>query len=331
MSNQSIEKLIETITTLFITTTESQEQDKKGKVNVEALLASFKSEDFQEELKKLINKGMPKKTRVSSDKLKDENAPKRPKSGYMFYCEKKRPQIKAANPEFKVPQISKALGESWKSASPDTKAKYNKKSEQDKARYNSEKADYTRPSDDELSKQKINQKKRGKPSGTKKRTKPEGAPTRGKSSYVFFCADKRAEVKDANPDLKPTEIISELARLWKELADEDKQPYIDQAAEAKELYLQQKSEWEEVHGELNPKKSKGSPVTQSKSEVKSPKPKNTKDVKSKAKSDTESEAESEPESPKEKGKKKKLKEAKSDTESEAESEPESPKGKKKFA
>jgi len=319
MSNISIEKLIETITTIFITATETQEV-RKGKVSVEALLESFSSDEVKNQLKNLIKQGMQKQTRGSGEKnLKDENAPKRPKSGYMFFCEKKRLEIKASQPELKVTEVAKVLGERWKSATPETKAKYSKKSEADKVRYNAEKAEYKRPSDEELMKQKINQKKkRGKQSGTKKRTKPEGAPTRGKSAYLFFCADKRAEVKAENPDLKATEILAELGRLWKELSDEDKNQYNEQAAEAKEKYLQDKTEWEEANGvELNPKKSKAkAPKKATMSKAKSPKP--------------DSEEESEPESPKVKAKSKKPKPVeKPESEAESESEPESPKVKAK--
>ena len=258
MSNISIEKLIETITTLFITTTEAQDA-KKGKVSVEVLLESFKSDEVKNQLKNLIKQGMPKQT--GEKKLKDENAPKRPKSGYMFFAEKKRPEIKDAQPELKMIEISKVIGERWKDSTPSTKEKYNNKSEKDKQRYKLEMESYERPTDEVLLTQKINQKKkRGKPSsGEKKKRskKPEGAPTRGKSAYLFFCQANRPEVKEANPSFKATELMAELGRMWKELPDEEKVEFEEQAAEAKEKYLQEKTEWEEKTGlELSPKKPK---------------------------------------------------------------------------
>lgn len=280
----SIEKLIEIITTVFITTTEGQEV-KKGKVSLEALLESFSSDEVQNQLKNLLKKGMPKQ--AGEKKLKDENAPKRTKSGYMFFAEKKRPEIKQAQPELKMIEISKVIGERWKSAVPGTKDKYNKKSEKDKQRYKEEMTSYKRPSDEVLLTQKINQKKkRGKPASgdKKKRTKkPEGAPTRGKSAYLFFCQANRAEVKEANPSFKATEIMTELGRMWKELPDDEKVEFEEQAAEAKEKYLQEKTEWEEKTGlELSPKKPKSKPKAkkpkseESESEAESPKPKSKK-------------------------------------------------------
>lgn len=327
MSNISIEQLIEVITTVFITTTEAQEV-KKGRVSVEALLASFKSEEVQEQIKKHLKQGM-KRTRGSGEKkLKDENAPKKNKNSYMFFCDKKRPQIKAANPDLKVTEIAKLLGQSWKEATSESKAKYEKKAEADKVRYQAEIADYKRPSDEELSKQKINQKKtRGKQSGTKKAAK-EGAPKKNKSAYLFFCEDKRPEVKDAFPDMKGTEVMSELGRLWKELSDEEKEQYNEQAAEDKEKYLQEKTKWEDA------KALKSSPKSDAKkSDTKKSKAKKSEAIAAKPKpveKDSEEEG-SEPESPKPESPKPKAKKSKAVEKPEpdaVEPEPESPKPKK---
>ena len=79
----------------------------------------------------------------------------------------------------------------------------------------------------------------------KRSKKPEGAPTRGKSAYLFFCQANRPEVKEANPSFKATELMAELGRMWKELPDDEKVEFEEQAAEAKEKYLQEKTEWEE--------------------------------------------------------------------------------------
>ena len=298
MSNFSYEKLIETIITLITTTTESQDV-KKGKVSVEALLQKFNSDEFKDQLKDQLKQGMPKQKRGSTDELKDENAPKKNKNAYMFFCDKKRPEIKAAQSELKATEVMKVLGERWKSSTPETKAKYSKK------------AEYKRPSDEELMKQKINQKKkRGKPSsGEKKKRskKPEGAPTRGKSAYLFFCQANRPEVKEANPSFKATELMAELGRMWKELPDDEKVEFEEQAAEAKEKYLQEKTEWEEKTGlELSPKKpkSKAKPKAKADEEPQSPEPESPKPKSKKSKSEPQSEeSEAEAESPKPKSKK----------------------------
>lgn len=48
----------------------------------------------------------------------------------------------------------------------------------------------------------------------KKEKKDPAKPKRGKTGYIFFCSEKRAEVKKVNPEMKVTEVTSELGRLW---------------------------------------------------------------------------------------------------------------------
>jgi hypothetical protein len=42
------------------------------------------------------------------------------------------------------------------------------------------------------------------------------------TGYTYFCQITRESVKEDNPEMKATEVTKELARLWKELSDEDK-------------------------------------------------------------------------------------------------------------
>lgn len=59
-----------------------------------------------------------------------------------------------------------------------------------------------------------------------KKVKDPDAPKRGKSSYIYFCVEKRDEIKEANPDMSGKEIIKELGRVWREdVTDKDKVRY----------------------------------------------------------------------------------------------------------
>ncbi len=42
-------------------------------------------------------------------------------------------------------------------------------------------------------------------------------PKRGKSGYLFFCAEYREKMKNENPDLSVKDIVSKLGILWKQL------------------------------------------------------------------------------------------------------------------
>jgi HMG (high mobility group) box len=262
MSNKSIDNLIQSMTSLFISTIQKQPTNK-GKISLDEIIASVNSEDIQDQLKSAISENIKSSPKEKSSKLKDENAPKRPKSAYLFFAEKKRAEIKEENPDLKMTEISKVIGERWKEASPDSKAKYSKKAEKDKERYKEEMSEYVRPSDEVLLDQKINKKKGSKKSsGDKKRKKKEeGAPKGAKSAYMFFCSAKRGDVKLEHPEFTTPEVTRELARMWKEdfSTEEDRKEYTDQAAEDKERFIQEKSEWEVKNGgATKPKKGSSS-------------------------------------------------------------------------
>lgn len=80
--------------------------------------------------------------------------------------------------------------------------------------------------------------------GGRRREKDPAAPKRGCSSYIFFCKDKRTEVKEANPDMKGTEVTKELGRIWRdETSDKQKKKYSKQATADKERYLEEMKDY----------------------------------------------------------------------------------------
>ena len=66
----------------------------------------------------------------------------------------------------------------------------------------------------------------------------EKPKTKRVSGYILFSNATRDEVRDSlsKNDEKPknTDIMKELARMWKELSDEDKEPWNAKAKELKE-------------------------------------------------------------------------------------------------
>lgn len=55
-------------------------------------------------------------------KEKDPNAPKRPLGAYFLFSNDMRPKVKAENPDFKVTEVAKHIGELWAKASDKEKA-----------------------------------------------------------------------------------------------------------------------------------------------------------------------------------------------------------------
>jgi hypothetical protein len=66
--------------------------------------------------------------------------PKRPLSAYMIYSTEKRPEIQAANPGLKLPDISKKIGALWKGLSASEKKPYEDKAAKCKSDYSAAKS-----------------------------------------------------------------------------------------------------------------------------------------------------------------------------------------------
>merc|ERR1719506_1954833 len=83
----------------------------------------------------------PKKVKKVK-KVKDPNAPKRNLSAYFFFMNDQRAKVVKANPDMKVTEVGKKLGELWRAMSDSEKVPYNKKADADKIRYEKAKAAY---------------------------------------------------------------------------------------------------------------------------------------------------------------------------------------------
>ena len=96
----------------------------------------------------------------------------------------------------------KLLGEEWKKISDDDKVEFEEKAEEDKKRYKKEMEDYTPPSDDDDSDDGGGKKK------AKRAKKDPNAPKGPMNAYMLFANSVRAQVREENPDLSMTEVVS---------------------------------------------------------------------------------------------------------------------------
>ena len=60
-------------------------------------------------------------------KKKDPNAPKKPKTGYMRFCDEIREKLRKENPEMQLGGIAKLLGKEWNKLSDAKKEEYKNK------------------------------------------------------------------------------------------------------------------------------------------------------------------------------------------------------------
>tara|TARA_Y100000816_G_C25716797_1_gene378126 strand:+ start:131 stop:553 length:423 start_codon:yes stop_codon:yes gene_type:complete len=91
------------------------------------------------------------KTMLLGEKMKikfkkDPNKPKKPKSGFLFFCDEVRGKIiedhKKSNGKVVIGDVAKELGKLWKKLTNANKKKYNAMKENDKQRYAEEMEDY---------------------------------------------------------------------------------------------------------------------------------------------------------------------------------------------
>lgn len=70
----------------------------------------------------------------------------------------------------------------------------------------------------------------------KKEKKPEDYPKAALSAYFIFVNDNRDKVKEKNPDMKVTQVLSELGSMWKVLSEDEKARYQALADEDKKRF-----------------------------------------------------------------------------------------------
>jgi hypothetical protein len=96
-------------------------------------MALGKTEKTQEVIELLLGE----KTKLKFKK--DPNKPKKPKSGFLFFCDKERGKLidneKKKNKKVVIGNIAKELGKMWKKLSQNEKNKYGEMKNKDQVRY----------------------------------------------------------------------------------------------------------------------------------------------------------------------------------------------------
>lgn len=167
----------------------------------------------------------PKK-RAKGKKAKDPNRPKRNMSAFFLYSNANRARVKEENPEIPFGQVAKILSVEYKSLPLGERAKWDKKAEKDKQRYQREMANYVPPSDDSDS-------DAGK---KKKRKKDPNAPKRNQSAFFLYSNDARPRVKQENPDASFGSIAKIISVEFKALSPAERAHYDERAAADKQRY-----------------------------------------------------------------------------------------------
>lgn len=129
----------------------------------------------------------------------------------------------------KTTDIAKLVSESWKQLSPEDREEWELKAEQDRARYEAEKANYKGP-------WKI-------PAHNKRSTKDPSAPKRPMSAFLAYSNSRRAKLKRANPKATNADLSKMLSKSWKELPPQERAVYMNEEAELRAKYKTDMAAW----------------------------------------------------------------------------------------
>lgn len=111
---------------------------------------------------------------------------------------------------------------------------------------------------------------------SKKGKKDPDAPKRPMTAFMYYTKENRSIVKEEDESLGFADIARELGSRWKNLDEEEKEPYLEMAAEDKERYQREMEDYKgekdsEDSDEENPAKKgrkKQSPKTAAKNSKK---------------------------------------------------------------
>jgi high mobility group protein B2 len=162
---------------------------------------------------------------------KDANAPKRNMSAYLLYQNAMREQFKRENPGMTFGQLAKYTSHMYKNLTPEEKATWEARAQQDKARYDAEIAAYVPPPGHDARGVLIEDSRPRK--RNKRGPKDPAAPKRASGAYVFFTNEMRPKVLHEFPGIKFVELGKVLGERWRALTPEEKKRYEEMAGEDK--------------------------------------------------------------------------------------------------
>merc|ERR1719228_1238553 len=182
--------------------------------------------------------------------------PKKPPTAYFLFTAKIRKETTAANPEMKITQLAKVMGQKWKEISEEEKKVYQEQAAKLKEEHKNTVAEYERSeqyqaykrqvaaweAEQEAKKQEAKQAKTGDKSPIRpkvslpRKPKDPKAPKKPLTAYLLFSGSVRSQSMADNPVMKITQIAKVIGQKWKALTDEERKKWTDLALKQKEEY-----------------------------------------------------------------------------------------------
>mmetsp|Transcript_16953 Transcript_16953/g.24138 ORF Transcript_16953/g.24138 Transcript_16953/m.24138 type:complete len:373 (+) Transcript_16953:101-1219(+) len=178
---------------------------------------------------------------------KNPRAPKKPRSTFILFSKHMHNESKAARGDGdqgnveQLPEKSKRVSQAWKSLSSDEQKLWKEKAENDKKRYEVEKAMFS-----------------GSwtllPHEKKKTKKDATAPKRPMSAFLEYSKARRNYAIQMNPHVTRSKDISKvLGEMWRNASEEEKRPYVEKELKLRAEYNENAKKWRRERDEQQAK------------------------------------------------------------------------------
>ncbi|KAM1535955.1 hypothetical protein FF1_014845 [Malus domestica] len=169
-------------------------------------------------------------------------------SAFFLFTNDRLPALAAENKT--VTEIAKITGEEWKNMAEEQKLPYEEMTRKNKEKYIQEMEAYKEMKEEEASNLKKEKhevlqllKKKEKTENIvkeeqkkKKKKEEKKKPKRPASSYLLFSKEARKALLEERPGTNSTTITAMISLKWKEMKEEEKKVWNENAAEAMEAY-----------------------------------------------------------------------------------------------
>ncbi len=162
---------------------------------------------------------------------KDPNKPRGALTPYMCYSKEVRPSIMQQHPNASVTEVAKLIGAQWRQLTDDQKRPYTEMARKDRERYKEAMQHYTPTPGYE-------------DTGRRRRKKKDpNAPKKPKSAYFIYAETRRADLRQQFPDDRVSDTAKRTGEEWRNMNDEDKRPFREQAEVLKKQYDEAMAEY----------------------------------------------------------------------------------------
>ena len=203
--------------------------------NPEVIVHNSASDSFDESVALEVAAKVPKNTPTpTKGKKVDHNAPKRAVSAFVLFSHAERAAIKRDQPDTPNSVMFRLLGERWKAADADTKAKYATMHAENKANADEARRVYAAELHaDDSDAESADTTHTPKP--TKRKKVDHNAPKRAVSAFVLFSQAERVAIKRDQPDTPSAVMFRLLGERWKAADADTKAKYATMHAEHKAI------------------------------------------------------------------------------------------------